>query len=64
MLDHVCILGHGQQPGGLDHNPPSASGVGEWDKVGGFVGQGGDADPVSAVNGRAGGIRIIKPGHY
>jgi hypothetical protein len=58
------IVGYGNQPGGLKHNPPDAVGVGDWDKVGGLVGQGGIGDLTSTMNGNNGAIRIIKPGHY
>ena len=62
--DHVIVMGHGNQPGGLNHNPPLACGVGEWDKTGGFSGQGGIGDPYKTVPGNHGAIRLIKPGHY
>ena len=30
------IMGHDSQPGGLNHDPPLACGLGEWDRTGGF----------------------------
>ena len=62
--DNVMVMGHGMQPGGLNHNPPLACGLGEWDKVGGFAGQGGIGDPHNTRTGNNGAIRLIKPGHY
>ena len=70
-FDAVIIAGDSYHPGGLRHNPPQAVGCGEWDLVGGLVGQGGRSivdknDPnivkTSSVN--AGAVRIIKPGFY
>jgi hypothetical protein len=64
VRDFVTIVGHGVKPGGLAHDPPEASGLGEWDKVGGYAGQGGLGDPFVTRHGNNGAIRIIKPGHY
>lgn len=33
-IDLVMIAGHGTKPGGLNHNPPEAVGLGEWDLQG------------------------------
>ena len=62
--DHVIVMGHGNQPGGLNHNPPLACGLGEWDKTGGFAGQGGLGDAFLTCAGNNGAIRLTKPGHY
>ncbi len=56
--------GHGNMPGGLNHDPPEAVGIGEWDKVGGPVGQGGQGDIFDVHTGNAGGVRIFKPGFF
>ena len=64
VRDHVTVIGHGMKPGGLIHDPPEACGLGEWDKVGGFAGQGGIGDPYRTFAGNNGAIRLIKPGHY
>eukprot|EP01031_Cornospumella_fuschlensis_P001048 gene1048-1317_t len=34
VRDYVVIGGHGLDAGGLNHDPPPACGVGEWDLVG------------------------------
>jgi hypothetical protein len=64
MHDYTVIHGHGSVPGGKDHDPPPAVGVGEWDLTGGITGQGGAAHKNKTQAGNAGGVRIIKPGHY
>jgi hypothetical protein len=64
VRDYVIISGHGNLPGGMQHNPPSACGVGEWDKVDGLAGQGGRGDPNVTCNGNNGAIRLLKPGNY
>eukprot|EP00981_Chlorochromonas_danica_P012742 scaffold5382_cov162-Ochromonas_danica.AAC.4 len=64
VRDYVVILGHDYQPGGLQHNPPAACGIGEWDKVGGLAGQGGLGDATLTHRGNNGAVRISKPGHY
>ncbi len=56
--------GHDNMPGGLEHDPPQGVGYGEWDKVGGKVGQGGSGHPTNTNNGNSGCVRIIKPGYY
>lgn len=63
-VDYVCILGEKNMPGGLQHSPPDAVGIGEWDKVGGLVGQGGTANLETTHKGNSGCVRIYKPGHY
>jgi hypothetical protein len=52
------------KPGGTAHDPPLACGIGEWDKVGGFAGQGGEGNEYVTYNGNNGAVRIIKAGHY
>lgn len=64
VRDIVVISGSGQMPGGLKHSPPLACGVGDWDKVGGYAGQGGLGEWAKTNTGNNGAIRIIKPGHY
>ncbi len=57
-------------PGGLNHDPPKAVGIGEWDVIGGLAGQGGrtSIDPKTGwpttFNGNSGCVRVIKPGFY
>jgi hypothetical protein len=62
--DYVIVAGHGRLPGGLKHDPPAASGCGEWDKVGGLAGEGGQGDTHKTHPGNAGACRILKPGYY
>lgn len=62
--DHVIIMGHGYQPGGLNHDPPQACGIGDWDKIGGLAGQGGMGDKYNCNPGKSGAIRLIRPGYY
>lgn len=64
IRDIVIMGGHGIEPGGLQHDPPLACGLGEWDKTGGFAGKGGRGDRTMTSPGNNGAIRIIKPGHY
>ena len=64
VWSQTLMPGYGLMPGGLEHDPPAACGVGEWDKVDGLAGQGGKPDPSSTMHGNAGCVRIIKPGHY
>lgn len=64
VRDNVIIMGHGNLPGGLNHNPPLACGVGDWDKVGGPAGQGGKGDLNLTFPGNNGAIRLMKPGFY
>lgn len=64
LHDHVIVMGHGAMPGGMEHNPPRAVGLGDWDFTGGLAGQGGKADLFTTASGSAGAVRIIKPGHY
>ena len=55
--------GKGKVPGGMKFAPPAATGVGDWDVVGGIVGEGGTADRTTKTNpGKAGCVRIFKPG--
>eukprot|EP00605_Chrysophyceae_sp_TOSAG23-4_P002678 GSChrysophyteH1.ASY1.ANO1.2954.1 assembled CDS len=62
--DYVIIPGENKMPGGLKCDPPLAAGAGEWDKVGGICGQGGEGDPNVTQVGRAGCVRVSKPGFY
>jgi hypothetical protein len=64
LFDHVVIQGHDRMPGGMDHEPPEAVGLGEWDKLGGFVGEGGLGKMHKCNAGNNGAVRIIRPGHY
>jgi len=64
MHDYVVVAGHGNLPGGLHHNPPQACGIGEWDKIDGYAGQGGKGDAEITFSGNNGAIRLIKPGNY
>jgi hypothetical protein len=64
VKDNMIIMGHGKMPGGLHHDPPQACGVGEWDKVEGFAGQGGQGDAYYTFSGNNGAIRLMKPGFY
>ena len=69
-FDYVVIPGDGFLPGGMTKDPPKAAGLGDWDLIGGYVGQGGrtevDKDTLLAGthDGNAGAVRIIKPGFY
>ncbi len=62
--DFVIIHGDKDMPGGLQQNIPDAVGIGEWDKVGGVVGQGGFGDSVKLNAEKNGAIRILKPGFF
>lgn len=62
--DYVIVSGSGHLPGGLKHDPLAAVGVGEWDKVGGWAGQGASPDVAISKPGNNGAVRIFKPGHY
>ena len=64
VSDHIVILGTGPLPGGMQHDPPNAAGVGEWDVPGGPAGQGGMGDEYVTKAGNAGAVRIMKPGFY
>ena len=70
VYDYLIIEGEGHLPGGLKHNPCKAVGMGEWDVVGGWAGQGGrtSLDPntqaPTTFNGNNGCVRVIKPGFY
>eukprot|EP00595_Chromulina_sp_UTEXLB2642_P002328 CAMPEP_0196765016 /NCGR_PEP_ID=MMETSP1095-20130614/7395_1 /TAXON_ID=96789 ORGANISM="Chromulina nebulosa, Strain UTEXLB2642" /NCGR_SAMPLE_ID=MMETSP1095 /ASSEMBLY_ACC=CAM_ASM_000446 /LENGTH=1218 /DNA_ID=CAMNT_0042122169 /DNA_START=3024 /DNA_END=6677 /DNA_ORIENTATION=+ len=59
--DHVIVMGQGYMPGGLQHDPPDAVGIGDWDKVGGIVGQGGLGNAETTHSGNNGCVRIFKP---
>jgi hypothetical protein len=63
-LDHLVILGSGPDPGGLQHDPPVAAGIGVWDKPGGYAGQGGIGTDTMTKAGNSGAVRILKPGFY
>lgn len=64
VRDHQFIHGTGRMPGGLQHDPPEAVGFGEWDKVGGLCGEGGDGHPLKLSAGNAGAVRIFKQGYF
>jgi hypothetical protein len=57
-------MGYGHEPGGLQHDPPKAVGIGEWDYVGGFAGQGGMGHLSETNPGNAGAVRVMKPGNW
>jgi hypothetical protein len=63
-IDYVIIHGNNPNPGGMNHDPPDAVGVGDWDKVGGPAGRGGFGDIHNLFPGNAGAVRIIKPGFF
>ncbi|CAM9525720.1 unnamed protein product [Ectocarpus fasciculatus] len=63
-VDYLVIHGENEHPGGIDHDPPDAVGVGEWDRVGGPAGQGGVGDVNELRPGNAGAVRILKPGFF
>jgi hypothetical protein len=60
----VEIGGLGRMPGGIKHDPPEASGVGEWDRVGGLAGEGGLGHIDTLRAGNNGAVRICKPGYF
>eukprot|EP01041_Mallomonas_annulata_P002379 gene2379-4623_t len=62
--DYVIIEGNGRLPGGLTHDIPEAVGVGEWDTLGSFAGEGGIGDPNVTTAGNSGAVRMLKPGFY
>jgi hypothetical protein len=64
VKDNVVVMGRGELPGGLQHNPPQACGIGEWDKIPGYTGQGGKGDPYVTNAGNNGAVRLYKPGFY
>jgi hypothetical protein len=64
VQDYQFIHGTGRTPGGLEHDPPPAVGIGEWDKVGGLCGEGGVGDPKQVSHGNAGAVRISKQGYF
>lgn len=75
VLSEKCIIdeatcfvrlfqGDCRQPGGDKRDPPEACGVGEWDKVGGFAGEGAQGDVSVTRDGNSGAIRVFKPGYY
>jgi hypothetical protein len=64
VRDYVVIMGQGMHPGGLQHNPPQACGIGEWDKMEGFSGQGAKGNPMETYPGNNGAVRLLKPGFY
>lgn len=51
-------------PGGVDRHPPKTTGVGEWDILDDYVGQGGLGHLEDLNVGRSGAVRIIKPGYF
>ena len=65
VSDHVIIQGLGRIPGGAsDRSIPPATGVGEWDLVGGTCGEGGKGDSFKLEDGRCGCIILYRPGFY
>lgn len=63
-FDYVLVGGHGRLPGGLESDPPSAVGVGDWDKTGGLVGEGALGDKLQTRPGNSGCCRIFLPGYF
>jgi len=51
-------------PGGVSYEPPMSTGIGDWDFVGGYVGEGALASSTTTRPGNGGGVRIIRPGFY
>ena len=49
--------GGGKLSGGQQHNPPTAVGIGEWDVMGGLVGEGGNGNPNDVNQGCNGAVR-------
>jgi hypothetical protein len=64
VFDYVIVPGDGKMPGGMTCDPPLASGHGEWDLVGGVVGQGADGSVTETKPGNSGCVRISKPGFF
>jgi len=64
VVDYVVMQGNGRFPGGIDRKIPMATGIGEWDLVGGTCGEGGTGDPLEVSDGRCGCIRIFRPGFF
>jgi hypothetical protein len=64
VRDYQFIHGSGRMPGGLQHEPPEAVGVGEWDKLGGLCGEGGEGDALKVSAGNGGAVRIFKQGYF
>jgi hypothetical protein len=64
VKDYLVLIGDAPTPGGIEHDPPLACGLGEWDKPGGPSGRGGMGDAKESKNGNAGAVRILKPGFY
>ena len=58
------MQGDGRLSGGADRIIPKATGIGEWDIVGGTCGEGGKGDPLVLDDGRCGCIRIFRPGFF
>ncbi len=64
-VDAVVLQGNGRLPGGVeDRVLPPATGLGEWDLVGGVCGEGGKADEWTVEDGRCGCVRVFRPGFY
>ena len=64
VADAVIMQGDARMPGGADRTIAPATGIGEWDLVGGTCGEGGKADKLTVGDGRCGCIRICNPGFY
>ena len=60
----VTLIGEVDQPGGMNRKPPTAVGLGEWDPIAGFAGQGGPANEKMVERGRDGCVIIRTPGFY
>lgn len=63
-LSVACVTLQGRMPGGVTYEPPMATGLGDWDFVGGFVGEGGIGSAEEVKAGNHGGVRLILPGYY
>lgn len=61
---HASQSGNGRMPGGLNADPPLATGLGQWDTVGGYAGEGGEGQLESLEDGRSGAVRILFEGYF
>ena len=67
VADAVVVQGEGDMPGGFGRENihiPMATGVGEWDMVGGVCGEGGKGDEKALDDGKCGAIIIYRPGFF
>ena len=60
----LTLPGNGRLPGGVSKDVPAATGIGEWDLVGGHCGEGGRASAVQIFPGNSGAVRIRLPKYY